>query len=569
MKSWSETLLVVGAGATADLGMPQSDSQSKILRALADADCVDSPSIWGKYSLESVLSNNGPEKIFGRTPSFEGRNLEIMVAFLKFLGNNTDRTWTEIVDDDIVNARVVYGSHVRIETLKSRILELRREYDWNALKQIIQICPYNKNQDNLVRDLFTIVDQKIAARQGIKVIKGFIECGRLSGARNCAILLINVLFASAWYKIANAGPAGTSFPKYQRFANTLAQLMQDEGLALQSKGLKNRDYYMFTYSILNFNFEMVFELLLLFAHREANHQNNYLPSAQKQLVWLDFGVENRSRKIKGGSCGIGLSLDETVCQRTNESCLAGADINRVGKFFYAHGSSRWRECPSCGCKSVYGAGSWDIFNKQQNPPLPIPLFETSVFERTDDEKKWEENLQLDSLECPSCGGKTFASSAPMIMQTLVKGIPTSFLEEIQRSAKVCLKEARHIILFGYQLPPDDVVWQEAFSESVRSRLGSEKEAYCSVVVGFKGEKHWMYKDELLKYVNSHNSPDELGPYGIGAIQNALAIFGENRVRAYTGGIPDVWGDAAEDEVKELLYPRWVDWSGTRVQEIYF
>ena len=562
--SWSEVLLVVGAGATAKLGMPQSDSQSKIFRALASAGETFEENKWKDYTIRDILSNKGLEKVLDDEQVFSGQNLEVLVAFFELLGNNLKNNWNVVSTENIENARVVFGNHDR-ELLESRIRELRLEYDWNALKQIIQICPHDSDNDNLIRDLFTIVDQKMAARQGIKVVNGFIAYNRMNGARNCAVLIIKILFASAWYKLSREN-GSEDFKKYKAFAKTLASMMQKEGLKFQTKfpELQSRNFYLFTYSILNFNFEKIFERLLVFAHREANHAGRYLRTSQKQKIWLDFGVEQRFRNTRGKS-GFGLSVDETVCQRINENKNVGSDIYRVGKFFFVHGSANWRECPACGCKFVYEAENWDLFHRHHNPPLPIPLFEADDFKRTKEEEKWKNELRLDSLECPSCGAETTASASPMIMQTMVKGIPTSFLEEIQRNAKVSLKKARHIILFGYSLPPDDIVWQEAFAEAVRHRMDEDERPFCSVVVGYRGEKRWLYDDELKFYLAKHKGCKDSSAYGIDAIENAISIFGLNHVRAYCGGIPDVWGNASEAEIKEILYPEWVDWKGTRLE----
>jgi hypothetical protein len=46
-------------------------------------------------------------------------------------------------------------------------------------------------------------------------------------------------------------------------------------------------------------------------------------------------------------------------------------------------------------------------------------------------------------------------------------------------------------------------------------------------------------------------------YGTNVIYAAIAVFGEENVRAYTGGIPAVWlsGNSLDkDKVKNLLYP---------------
>ena len=78
-----------------------------------------------------------------------------------------------------------------------------------------------------------------------------------------------------------------------------------------------------------------------------------------------------------------------------------------------------------------------------------------------------------------------------------------------------------IVLLGYSIPPDDSIWQHAFAEGIRSRIESENKAFCSVVVGDKGEAHWIYSKE--------------------------------NVRAWTGGIPQVFGNCTETDVKELFY----------------
>lgn len=76
----------------------------------------------------------------------------------------------------------------------------------------------------------------------------------------------------------------------------------------------------------------------------------------------------------------------------------------------------------------------------------------------------------------------------------------------------------------------------------------------------------MYDDELIKYMHAHHGSDDCCAYGADAIENAVSIFGEKYVRAYCGGIPDVWGDATENEVSEILYPKWVNWKGTRLEK---
>ncbi len=141
------------------------------------------------------------------------------------------------------------------------------------------------------------------------------------------------------------------------------------------------------------------------------------------------------------------------------------------------------------------------------------------------------------------------------------------MEEIQRNVKVNLEKARHIVLLGYRLPPDDTIWYQAFAEAVRSRFKTNEATYCSVVVGYKGDEQWLYGDELEKYVAEHRNEDDADVWGISAIENALSIFGKDKVRAWTGGIHQIFGNCSENAVKELLYPEhFVNWDGTRLEK---
>lgn len=568
-QSFPETVLFIGAGATAQLGMPQSNLQTKIFRAFSS----NEPNV----RLEEILADSRPEKIFGMTPAFEGRNLEIMAAFIRFLGNDLEKDWNIIDEDDMANGQIVFGENVDERTLRSRIMELRREYDWNALKQIIPICPHDEGDDNLIRDVYTMIDMKLRDKQGIKV-RGkngnvvLIEPNRLPKARNCLVLFTNIIFANAWYGLSK-GKRAEQFQKYVHFMDSLARMMQKEGGRFASRYDRTSPaFYRQSTSIITLNFEIVFLWLLFNANRRVNHAGFYLSeTSQKMEQWLDFGVPSKSRKISSDSRDrstgrFSYSQDETSVFRANECCSPGSPVGRIGSFFFAHGCCNWRECPSCGRMMYYLGDEWGDNSRHANPPFPVPLFENNDFNRTEKENEWKKRLRYDSLECISCGEETIASNAPMIMQTMIKGMPTSFLDEVQRESRVLLRKARHVVLFGYQLPPDDILWQEAFSEAIRCRRGTGDEAYCTVVVGHKGEKRWIQGDEMMKVVEKYRYTSEAIDRGVKAIINAVAVFGKDRVRAYCGGIPDVFGEGNEADVREILYPDWVEWKGTRLEK---
>lgn len=562
----SESLLFIGAGATARLGMPPTNDQTKILRSLSDDARQDEAHV--------ILKRYFAEK-----------DLAKVTAFFKFLDGSGESNYL-LSTSDLEHARTVFGKSCDSERLQKRILELRREYDWNALKKVIKVCPYNEREDNLIRDAYSIIDKRILSHQSLKVFlpqdgknangtadvsEEILSQSRLQGARNFLTLFINMLFAGAWHNISN-GENSEEFATYKKFINTFDRLMQKEGMQFirQGKEVHSRDFYLFSTSFVSFNFEMVFPWIFMNSHYDLNHHPPYMQDHPLKL-WLDFGVEHRARKLVNEKIEPTLEFTESVASRENEDSHIGTPLNRAGKFYFAHGSSNWRECPACGRMTFFhGNNGWgDYKSKKLIPSFPIPLFGaegTEAKEFTPQENMWRKELKYDSLQCMHCGAETKALDSPMIMQTLYKSTPTSFLEEIQRNVKVALEKARHIILFGYQLPPDDTVWRHAFAEAFCSKKDSEQAVFCSVVVGHKGESRWLYEDELATHVEAHRKDDDSSSWGVNAIENAWAIFGKKKVRAWTGGIPQVFGNCTEHDAKDLLYPDWVNWKGTRLEE---
>ena len=82
-----------------------------------------------------------------------------------------------------------------------------------------------------------------------------------------------------------------------------------------------------------------------------------------------------------------------------------------------------------------------------------------------------------------------------------------------------------------------------------------------------GERHLDVEASLYIPSGPSNLCEGKGDtYGIDAIENAIAIFGKEKVRAWTGGIPQVFGDCSEANVKDLFYPDFVEWNKTRLEK---
>lgn len=125
----------------------------------------------------------------------------------------------------------------------------------------------------------------------------------------------------------------------------------------------------------------------------------------------------------------------------------------------------------------------------------------------------------------------------------------SYLEEIHRDMRVCLENTKHIVLLGYSLPLENVIYRAMLSAR---RARSQTSVFCSVVVGTKGPDRWLTGDAMKQFVDANRHASDSGAE---TIQAALDIFGADRVRAYTAGIPRVFGlPPCRQRILDLLYP---------------
>ena len=115
--------------------------------------------------------------------------------------------------------------------------------------------------------------------------------------------------------------------------------------------------------------------------------------------------------------------------------------------------------------------------------------------------------------------------------------------------RVCLENTKHVVLLGYSLPQDDVIYRAMLSAC---RARSRTPVYCSVVVGTRGPDGWLTGDAMMQFVDAIRHDND---FGADTIQAAVDIFGRDRVRAYTAGIPRVFGlPPCRERILNLLYP---------------
>lgn len=551
-QTWPETTIFWGAGASASLGFPATAKQGELLRK------------WGRGTedgLDSVRQGLGEI-------SCHPAVIENVVDLLDILGFGVGQTLlqAEPRQEDVI--RRVFPALEDLREVLDRIAWLRIRYDWDALQRIIQMQPEKGGEAAFLMGLFNTIDMHLHARLSFNVLsakserpKETLTHTRLMGARNCLVLLIGMMLRGAYLDLVENHPE--KLKPYQSFAEALTRLMQEEGVRLlEDEGLPadSRDAYLFSYAIISMNFEPLIMWLLFNAHKDANDSSPPHVGkdvAQPLKLFHDFAHFVGARWILGPGDEPGriwYPYNESVVQRINDPEHRCGRIVRVGKFYFLHGCYCWRECPSCGKLNAHWGDKWSPTSRTLFPPTPLePDSEIMSKAQGDGEREKRKKGVSDCLQCVYCGAQTESMHTPLVMQTSFKGGNPPFLDEIVRDVRACLENTRHIVLMGYSLPPDDVIYRSLLSSRCANK---ENPIRCTVVVGHQGGNGWIHGDKLTEHRERYKNVDDPGSYGVPTIQAAVEIFGLENVRAYLGGIPQVFTHAgdAHASARELLYP---------------
>jgi hypothetical protein len=532
---WPQATIFWGAGATGSLGMSQTAHQGEMIKALSQ----DNTHL--KDRVKGVFYNNADE----------------VTDLLIVLGDKLVSNLFTFTDEEFSAAQRLFAG-VSEKELKEHIVYLREVYDWDALKRIIRIIPKCEEMGNLLRDLFNIIDMHIKTGQGFYVESDaqgepyHIAHSRLVPARNCLVMLVNLSFYLSYQKLLNEEK---KLEPYKEFCFALSKLMLEEGLEKSSNGwqLKDRDFYLFSYAVISMNFDPLFIWFLFNAHKELNNSPPNIGSPpQPMKLFHDFGIFMGVRDIDNMDWKVWYPFNETVVQRLNDIKYNSGRRARIGKFYFPHGCSCWRECRNCGKLTAQFGDEWSFHSRSLFPNPIIPGIGRAK-PRTEKEKKVA-GTRSDAIQCVYCGTLTFACDTPMIMQTSFKGDQPHYLEDVQRDLKVCLENTKHIVLMGYSLPSDDVIWRSILA--ARKSRDRANKVRCSVIVGYEGEDRWLSGKDLESFLEKYSSerPAKKAAVGYDAVISAKEIFGLENVRAYTGGIPQVWmrGGCVQTNISKIL-----------------
>ena len=542
-----ETILFVGAGATQQLAMPPTGEQAKFLWDICD---------------EETLSVTVVEK----AKCFEGRGKDVvLMAFV--LDGGADGNGTIDMNDSRWEQAFPMA---RKEDVKILVRNLRRHYDWGALKLIAKAkkgeTKEGKPRDEYLQEVFTLMDVCIRDGRGFDIYDGkkmmFLSLERVKAAYEALTLLINTMFACAWQKLIKTDDGQEKLKPYRKFFHSLALLMQKETRQFESQGcaFNKREFYQLSYSLVTTNFEPLFLWFIWNAHDKVNHGAEVRIGNPGRMLKLLMNFSNSVGMRKPADEGdkelspdIWFPCTEAVAQNVNNPDYTDNRVFRLGKYFPVHGMSVTRHCPKCGRLNLYMGDTWDENSATLFPNGIIKPFMWGQKPRTKTEESAHNRGEYDALECHFCGALTHSYDNFMFMQTQLKQRPPSFIREATDEALADITHAKHIVLLGYSMPLDDAIWGSLLSMMSQRKEGEK--LYCSVVATHDpdGPRGWIYGNELDDYLNSKSKLVD-DKEKVRAIKNSIAVFGKENVRAYVQGIPSIFGSGDVEDVRNLLYP---------------
>ncbi|PBB06466.1 hypothetical protein CKW00_03825 [Salimicrobium humidisoli] len=513
--SWPDNMLFVGAGASLPLGFSTTDNLGNMISSLVE---------------EEELSTE-----------------ECVNKAIKDHSEEIKKEWVDLLNMLDSRNQDKRAERERLGISEERYNELCSIYDWRALKALVRLCPKVEGMLKL-QDLFNLIDLSISANQGVFVGDDFVRPEQLHPARNMLILLITMIHKMEYDQAVKNNKE--TYQQFYQFSLVLGELMWEEGLDLAKEhSLNTRDFYLFSYSVVSMNWDPMILWFLFNAHYKLNNPSS-APGVgnppQKMKLFHDLAHFMGVRSIDTPTLSLWYPMNETAVQRLNDPEHQTGRRVRIGKFYFPHGSHGFRECPYCGKLTFYLGDQWKVLSDDLFPPSIIPsLGYTDKAKSAGEEKAYGSLGKFDMIQCIYCGAETEAQHTPLVMQTNYKGQHPPYIEEIQRDMNVAVSEAKHIILFGYSLPSDDVHYRSVLTAK------KKKGVKCSIVnFDPDGEDRWLDGEELEAFLKDHPSS---GCTDVG--ESAIELFGRKNVRAYLKGIPNVFmenGAVSKEKVKKML-----------------
>ncbi len=537
-----------GAGATAALGMRTTAQQTDFILALA-----------GLAKGSSIDLGSRVNRALGSRAN--GRQRDLLRDLLIILGDGADPAiGMHVVTSEQESAMAQnWAPGATIEDLRKRVVDLRLAYDWSALQDVLRICPGVGSDQFKINDLFNVLDMYAPFGHGFRAERGaFLDARRLLGAKAALKMLLHAMFYIDYQNCV--GSPDSPLEKYEQFARWLGKRMQ-RAAASVTANFDRPEFIRGDVAFVSLNYDPLSLWTQFVANRELNADRSSTSGGGSSVplhLFHDMGHFIPSRRVEPHSRpDLWYPMNEASAQRLNEESSGCSHKVRLSKFLFPHGCLCWRECPDCGKLSAYHGDEWSLRSTSLIPPPPLAGFETRCTypdvanlnaadraARMPEKRLWEEGV-VDARTCLHCGTLTTTEHTQTVMQSSFKQPPPSFIDEIQRDLRALVMRADHVILMGYSLPPDDVIYRSFFAAR-RQRTDASHPVRCTVV-------GWQPS------ISGIIGPPNLGPGSFPegtAVHSAREIFGADNVRFSGEGVPgafcDATGGVSDSRLEELF-----------------
>lgn len=514
---WPKNILIVGAGASKQLGLAGTDDIGKGISYFVREDLPLTERIKCSFNIDDDELINDLTNLF------------------LFLGDEGDKVNLE--------------AGTRLGIWEKRQHELLEIYDWPSLKRLLNRC---KVQDGVVetQDLLNLIDVSLASNQGVYVGDYFIRPERMRAARNMLLLYTTMSHKISYDQSVKKYPH--IYEQFFKFALILGEMMEKEGQELMGQSYEpfDRKFYLFSYAVISMNWDPLFLWFVFNAHKKLNDRKDgpFIGNPPVRMkLFNDMAYFMAVRSVDRNNPEAWYPINETAVQRLNDPTYQTGRRVRIGKFYFPHGSHGFRECPNCGKLTFYLGNKWTLKSKDLFPPSIISSLAYVDKARSKEEEEAYKEGRFDVVQCSHCGSLTEAHHTAIILQTNYKRQFPSFIEEIHRDMKVAIAKAEHLIFFGYSLPSDDVQFRNVLS----AKRNTDKLVRCSIVNYIDGApKEWLRGKKLKEYISQYH-----GTSAARVCEQAFHLFGLENVRAYLAGIPQVFleGDEVSRQKVEQLF----------------
>lgn len=590
---WPETTVVFGAGAEASIGLPTTQDIGDCLSRLAGV----GPDVTVSSSLEDRIA----AAFKGRAIAQEQKDELKLLLTLLFDGDGatddaisiqkTNKATENFIKRHLVKFKL---SPADADTIRYSIEGLRKSYDWLGVRGILQHMGRQWDEDKESQgcvpliDILTVVDQLLNSNLGMETAElfqspqynntddtYFMDEIRLIGTKRCLkMLIITIVTMMAQPRPGNLDKNRIN-PHFEIY-KALSRLILEESKTFFARGYptNQRQFYLFSYAIVSFNWSPILMWLTFNANKIINDQQHKLDNSTLRL-FNDPGELVGVRKIldkheTDDENLLQFMLNESICYKINDkkySQHANSRLYRVGKMCFPHGGLGWRQCPRCGKLFTDLAKDWsNLYTTAPFGPGLLPSLNAAWEPRTNREKERRRNeARFSTIECVYCGHLTEISDVPVFLQSGIKTNRPLALEGQLREMALLLGNARHLVFIGYSLPDDDYIYRVLIKAARSSASQNGSKEWCTLVLRddttSKLAKSWGSKWLNGSKITSKLSQCKLDQKLSETIKRYFSVFTPDHCRLNFDGWPNVISDYGMDEASlkrawiDFLYPK--------------